>query len=332
MSQRRMFMKGLAAALAGGAAGRSLADAASGAAAAAAPPRAAVDDRMPAFWHAYEETRHLPYPERAQRLLDGFFVTEAALYRRAGIRIPQADGVARWLAAFDDMAVGVRDVHAHLAEGLQTTLQKFHAALPDFDAAASPVCALPSLFNFDAHLQADGATMPLFFGPDGIVRYHGPSADLGVLFAHEVFHCYQAQRSPSMSLDPKPPVYANLWIEGVATWASQQFNPGASLQHVLLDDDVLLREGPKTAARVAAVILEHFDTTDDAIVESLFTTGWQGTEWPKRAGYYVGWLVARRVGRELSMREMAGLPSPQVRERLGVALREIRAGAPGAVG
>jgi hypothetical protein len=40
----------------------------------------------------------------------------------------------------------------------------------------------------------------------------------------------------------------------------------------------------------------------------------------------VGWLAARRIGRELTMREMAGLPAPQVRERVLAALREIRAG------
>jgi hypothetical protein len=321
---RRSLLKGAAALLAAGVAVRS--PAAEGGGDAREIAGALVDDRMPAFWRVYDTTRTLPVAERAQRLVDGFFKPEQALYRRAGMKERTPDSVARWLAAFDGIAPAVRQVHAQMPGTLRSNIAKFRAALPDFDAASSPVFVLPSQFNFDAHLEPDGATMPLFFGPDGIVRLHGAGADLGVLFAHEIFHCYQGQRNPSMALDPKPPAFANLWIEGVATWASEQLNPGASLLHVLLDDETLLHEGPRTAPRVAAALLEHLDTTDDAFIGSLFTTGAHGPDWPARAGYYVGWLASRRIGRELTLGQMAALPTPQVRERLVAQLQEIRAG------
>jgi hypothetical protein len=281
---------------------------------------------MPAFWRAYDETRNLSGVDRARALAERFFAPESALYKRAGLRQRPPEELARWLAAFDEIEGAVRRLHARFPDVLRENTDKFRAALPDFDAAASPVLVLPSLFYFDAHLEPDGHVMPLFFGPDGIVRYHGPDADLGVLCAHEIYHCYQAQRNPALALDPHGPVWVTLWSEGGATWASAQLNPGASLKHVLLDDETLLREGPQSAARVAAALLDKFDAIDDAAQESFFSTGWKGKGWPPRAGYYVGYLVSRQLGRELSLRELAGLPGAQLRERLSAALRDIRGG------
>jgi hypothetical protein len=327
---RRRWLQAAAASIAGGLVG----DLVAGEVAPAAPPGAAsapaagtpLDDLMPAFWHAYDASRALPIDGRAQRLADAFFTPAQALYRQAGARVPDAGAVAPWLPKFDPLAPAARAVSAVLAAELQSNAEKFRSALPDFDPAVSPVFALPSLFAFDAHLEPGGATLPLFFGPDGIVRYHGAQPDLRVLFAHEIYHCYQAQRNPSLSLAARPTVYGNLWIEGVATWASAKLNPDASLLHVLLDDEALLRDGPRTARRVAAALLARLDATDDAALESFFSFGSPSLDWPARAGYYVGYLAAHRIGATLTLREMAALPTPQVRERLLPALQAIRDG------
>jgi hypothetical protein len=145
-----------------------------------------------------------------------------------------------------------------------------------------------------------------------------------VLFAHEVFHCYQAQRNPALSLDPEAPVYAGLWIEGVATFASERLNPQASLKHVLLDDEALWRDGPAALPRVVAALRERLDSTDPRDLSAFFSAGWKG-DWPARSGYYAGLLAARRIGGTLPLAAMAALPAAEVRRRLAEALQTLAA-------
>ena len=280
-----------------------------------------LNDLMPAFWTVYDASSGAAAEVRAQSLLSQFFSKYAEVYHRAGAKVSLA-GVTRWLAQFDAMAAQVRQVHQQFANAYALGLQRFSAALSDFDAIASPVTVLPSLFRFDAHLQPDGAQLPLFFGPDGIVRFHGAQADLNVLFTHELFHCYQAQKNPSMSLDPVTPVFANLWIEGVATYASERLNPGASTLHVLLDDAELAGIDASTLRSAVQNLLAHWDASDDATLGAFFQTGYHGA-WPARTGYYIGLMAARRIGAGMGLSQMAAMPTPEVRTRLMQAVRDV---------
>ena len=64
----------------------------------------------------------------------------------------------------------------------------------------------------------------------------------------------------------------------------------------MLDDEAPLRDGPAAAPRIAAALLAALDATDAATVESFVSMGWHGDAWPRRGGYYVGYLAARRLG------------------------------------
>jgi len=288
----------------------------------AAAPDGLPQDLMPAFWSAWDDGLGRPVAERAQRLAAEFFAPHAEDYRRAGAAVSERQ-VAAWLPQFDGLASEVRRVHARFVRDYARRLEGFRRALPDFDPAASPVTLLPSLFRFDGHLEPGGKVLPLYFGPDGIVRHHGADADLDVLFAHELFHCYHGQRNPSLMLDPDTPVFGNLWIEGLATYASEQLNPGAGLLHVLLDDPALARADRATLHRVAQALLERADATDAATLRDFFVAGTDGTAWPPRAGYHVGLLLARRAGASMPLPRMAALPTAQVRALVVKTLREM---------
>jgi len=284
-------------------------------------------DLMPAFWAAWDGGLGAPAADRVQRLWKEFFEPRAADYRRAGLRVDAA-AVAAWLPRFEGLAAATRRVHARFVRDYARRLATFRRALPDFDPAASPVTLMPSLFHFDGHPEPDGKRLPLYFGLDGIVRSHGADADLDVLFAHELFHCYHAQRNAPLLLDPKPPVFGNLWVEGLATYASEQLNPGAGLLHVLLDDEALAQADRPTLRRVAQAMLDHADDTDPATLGSFFGMGAQGIAWPPRAGYYVGLLLARRIGATMPLPRLAALPTPALRPLLVDGLREMAASGP----
>jgi hypothetical protein len=286
-----------------------------------------LNDYMAKFWPVYDAAQSLPRTERAAFLFDRFFAPERALYQRAGIRLTDAGVIGRWLAKFDPVAPAVRQTHARFADDFRKVRSEFRSAFPDFDGGLSPVFLIPSLGWFDGHLEPDGKTLPLFFGADEIVHQHGAQADLGVLISHELYHCYQGQGNPELSLAKAPPLYGTLWGEGTAVYASEQLNPSASLLHVLLDQQALLSDGPATAPRVAAELLKRLDSTDEADSSLFFMLGAKrkqpGQPWPDMAGYYVGLLCARQIGRSMSLREMAFLPSDQVRAQLIPALKSI---------
>ncbi len=94
-----------------------------------------LNDLMPAFWAVYDAARSQADAARAQSLLSQFFEKHAEDYRRAGVKISLA-GISRWLPQFDAMAVQVRQVHHEFSGAYALGLQRFSAALPDFDAMA----------------------------------------------------------------------------------------------------------------------------------------------------------------------------------------------------
>jgi hypothetical protein len=282
-------------------------------------------DLMPEFWTVYDGHRGEDVATRADRLVEAFFREHEDVYRQAGVKARTKD-VAQWLPGFDGRADGARVVHRRFAHDYAGNLARFRAQVVDFDGRASPVTLLPSLMHFDAHLQPDGPRLPLFFGPDAIVYFHGADADLSVLFSHELFHCYQGQKNPAMCLDPAAPLYASLWMEGTATYASERLNPDASPLNVLLDDPALLHADASSLRAAARAMLAQLDAVDDATQSLFFQAGHHGEGWPPRAGYAVGLQIARGLGTTMSLPQMAACPAPRVRETLAQALGRVADG------
>ena len=279
-------------------------------------------DLMSDFWTVYDAHINVDLSMRAQQLFENFFRVHEDAYRLTGYPAT-LDDVKRMLPGMDRRAAAARAVSAEFARDYARNLARFQTELPDFDGRSSPVTLLPSLGHFDAHLQPNGVNLPLFFDPDLIVYFHGADVDLNVLFSHELFHCYQGQKNPSMCLDPKAPLYVSLWNEGTAVYASERMNPGASPLHVLLDDRALLQADALSLRAAARAMLQHLDATDDATQSLFFDTGNHGDAWPPRAGYAVGLRIARRLGATLSLAQLAALPALQVRETLAQALRNM---------
>ncbi len=269
-------------------------------------------DLMPEFWGVYDRSAALSAPGRAEALSRDLFAPHRALFARAGIRKTDPDTVARWLAEIADIVPDMRRLHRRFAADYGAYVGRFTRAFPDFRKDAAPTILLPSLLRFDAHLEPSEGQLPLFFGLDGIVRYHGPGADLGVLFAHETFHCYQGQANPKAMLADHVPLYAGLWIEGGATWISERLNPGASPLNVLLDDKALLAATPAQVQAAARALLARFDSLDDADQAPFFDSGWKGP-WPARMGYRIGLAASRNIGAAMSAERFARLPPEEMR-------------------
>jgi hypothetical protein len=271
-----------------------------------------VQDLWTSFWPVYRESIAWPSATRAKYLMTGFFHPNMPIYRAAEMQHIDVETITSWLPHFDPIAVDVRTLHDRFANDYADYARRFLDFLPDFDGTRSPITIMPSLLKFDAHLVPLGAELPLYFGLDGIVAFHGRAPNLGVLFSHETFHCYQGQRNPGVMLRDKLPVYAGLWIEGGATWVSERLNPNASPLNILLDDHSLLAIEPATLLYAMRAISSRFDSLNDADTAAFFTMDYVGA-WPARVGYSVGLMLARRIAPTMPIGRFAALSLTEMR-------------------
>ena len=272
----------------------------------AVPAPGSIVDLMPDFWRVYDPVAKAPIKEQSTALTQRFFEVHKVLFGRAGLHHTDAEAIERWLGKVTPMIPAIRRLHRRFANDYGAYTRRFLGAFPDFDKAAAPTFLMPSLLRFDAHLEPSDGQLPLFFGMDGIVKFHGENANLSVLFAHETYHCYQSQKNPSVMMADKMPLFAGLWIEGGATWVSEKLNPDASMLNILLDDEALAAMTSDQIKIAAGTLLTKFDSTEDADAASFFAAGWTGS-WPARSGYLFGLHIARRIAPTLGTAKFASL-------------------------
>jgi len=276
-------------------------------------------DLMPAFWRAYDGGRDAS--DRVQAIRTAFFMPYAELYAGAGLK-PTYERLAAWLPKFDAIAADARRLSRDFYDHYKRHVRHFQREFPDFRRERAPIYLMPSLFMFDGHLQPWQDKLPLFVGIDGIVRYHGADANLSVFLDHESFHLYHGQHLPELLMDEAPPVYGSLWLEGLATYVSERLNPEASRLQVLLDDRTLASADAATTRELAAKLLTVLDSVAPEDSSRFFSAGYKGPE-PARGGYLVGLAIAREIGRDRPLAELARMPMPQVRELMQQPLRDL---------
>lgn len=287
--------------------------------AAAAP---APTDLMPAFWRAYDVGHAAE--DRARAIGQAFFAPNAELYAGAGLK-PTPERLAAWLPQFDAIAEPARRLSQGFTGHYRRHVEHFQREFPDFQRERAPIYLMPSLFNFDGHLRPWQGKLPLFVGIDGIVRYHGADANLSVFLDHESFHLYHGQLVPELLMDEQPPVYGSLWIEGLATYVSERLNPDASRVQVLLDDRKLAAVDDATVRDLAGKLLAVLDSTSADDANRFFGAGHKGPE-PARGGYLVGLIIARRIGRDRPLAELARTPLAKLRASMRQQLQALAAG------
>ncbi len=183
---------------------------------------------------------------------------------------------------------------------LDSTLESFAAALPGLDR------------NFDVFIthsfgEMDGGSRKIddatyfILGIDGMVKYHQGFASETPFFHHELFHVYHSQYFPEEQI-----VWIALWSEGLATYASEKLNPKASFRELLLDiPEGMVKRIEKDTAFHWKDLKSKLKSTNDDDYESYFSLSSKETRIVTRAGYYLGYLLAKEIGKTKSLSEMA---------------------------
>jgi hypothetical protein len=207
-----------------------------------------------------------------------------------------------------DYVSGIRKLHALFDEQEPKILDHFCQAFPEFVPGKVKIYLMLSLFQFDAKIPSEHPDS-LLIGLDGLARFHGTDAPLAVILSHEFFHLYHFQVNPLPRNPDDLPLYRLLWQEGLAVYASQQLNAGASLADVLLDPR-LAANGPASVSAEAKLLLLRLDTTDDINAAHFLAKSENGEG---RIGYLIGYDVVTRLAQKRSLSALARLRDPGLR-------------------
>lgn len=196
----------------------------------------------------------------------------------------------------------------------------FRRFFPD-STAVLPTWLLHSLGEMDGGTREIDGTAVMIFGADGIAQYHTPET-LGPFFDHELFHVEHGGYFPECE-----PVWCSLWIEGLATAAAEQMNPGIGLRALMLETPrpIAPTVDPNWSLALCTVSRLAGSTSQDDYKLLFYGNGGNDTFAP-RWGYYVGWKLARRTLAHHQLSELAHMPpdqaEPLVRSTLAAMIAE----------
>jgi hypothetical protein len=197
---------------------------------------------------------------------------------------------------------------------LRPAIRTFQDAFPDMQAMP-PVYLLHSLGEMDGGTRTLGGRMALVFGADVMVSAHDYEGEAPFLH-HELFHVYHQQFFPECDQ-----VWCGLWTEGLAVYAAQQLNPDASDSQLLLTKPEPIR--PQVDAHLEEAVCAartRLSSDESSDMRALFSFERLSANTPPRAGYYIGYLAAKRAGAERSVAQLAQLSPAEVRPILEQSL------------
>lgn len=269
-------------------------------------------------------TANAPDAERLARFNQDFVRHYAALY------VPDAIGLAPGPALDAAALPALQAAELPKASALDATLRRvlvdtaarFANAFPDF-RCDFPIWIAPTFGQLDGAGRVVAGKPSLILGPDVIARFETDD-QLPVFVSHELFHRYHFEAAGfSDDLAERDLLWRALWAEGLATYVSAQLNPARPLADALLLPRDLQQKADPLVPALAAELARSLDDIDPAVFSLFFEYGdahakQQGRPW--RSGYYLGYLVAQRLGAHRTLSELAHLQGPALRREIGDAL------------
>ena len=232
---------------------------------------------------------------------------------------------------YGDLILKALDAYPEQRAGIEQVSRTFQSmAVPArsrFEALFGPMGSLPPIILLHSLGEMDGGvrTLPgtgrtLVFGADVIARLHlAHGAEPFV--HHELFHVFHGNRFTACDA-----VWCDLWSEGLAVYASELLNPGASDAQLLLTEPTPLRAAVERNRKAAfAELLPLLDSTSREGSGALFSNGKGDGALPPRAGYYLGYLVAREAGKTRTPQQLAAMGQDEVRPMVREIVKRLAA-------
>ncbi|MBX3564445.1 MAG: hypothetical protein KF730_07705 [Sphingomonas sp.] len=263
------------------------------------------------------ETAAMPMPERVKRfrerfnaLLPGFYAPRnGATEEQYNIKVGR--NLATYPAQRDKFLAAARDFSAAYVHGNA----HFRRYFPDY-APVMPIYLVHSLGEMDGGTRdIDGKTVAVF-GADVIAKIHD-STTIGPFLDHELFHFHHARYFSDCEA-----MWCALWQEGLATYVAGRMNSTEDDKTLMLTIPRPIR--PEVEPKLAEAMCyarPRLDSVDPEVYASFFY-GNGKSPYPPRFGYYLGYLIARKIGDGRPLDELAKMPGDQVKPLIEKALAD----------
>ena len=265
-----------------------------------------------------------------QEDLRQFIAEHAVLYAPSVMGATNVEAMARSsLPSIRSRNDDIRRNTAILHERLPAYLHDFSGVFPDFRCNFM-IYMMPSFGAFDGAGRFVDGKPAMVLGVDAISAIE-KSEQLKVFVDHEIFHRYHFQAAGFSDDDGEgATILKALWAEGLATYISATMNPDRPLADALLVPRDLEAKAQPHIASIAAELRANLERKDAAVFAKYFEYGSRSAsdaKLPWRAGYYVGYLVAKRLAQDTSIQSLAHLRGDDLTARIAAALDELTAGA-----
>ena len=288
-------------------------------AAAQAPRLTSLTDEIDAF---IASTAAMPAPERVRAFRARFNALLPGFYEpRNGATEAQYDArIARALAAYPEQRDKFLAASRAFTAAYETATTRFRTFFPDY-APTMPIYLLHSLGEMDGGTRDLRGKTVAVFGADVIAKIHG-DATIGPFLDHELFHFYHH----SYFADCEP-LWCSLWEEGLATYVAGRMNPGSDDAALMLTIPRPIRpEVERRLAEAMCGLRAQLDSTDRDVYAAYFYGSGKSDPFPPRYGYFLGYLLAKKIGDGRPLDELAKLSPAEVKPLLVAALAEYRCG------
>lgn len=285
-------------------------------------------DLMPLYWSFAERAQNASMAEQIQLARELVVRKRPDIYNEKVLLVdPESKKFEEWYPKYYAWVSPHFDVMRRLSETVARDMKSFDARFrrqfPDF-AFDGDVYFLNSFGAFDGALRTVNGRTVLLFGLETLAAVHGGSASVEPLFDHELFHLYHRQFFKAAEDEP---LWVSLWREGLATYVARRMNPDATDRQIHGLPDTTPARVRANLPHVAQMFFDRIDSKspDD---ESLFFLGNKPADAdpPARSGYYIGFLIAEKLGRHRSLADLAKLPAEDVRLAIEGQLRAMASG------
>jgi len=205
------------------------------------------------------------------------------------------------LNAYPKQRAGMAIVRRDFGHEFGTARRKFEGVFGPV-GSEQPVYLIDSMGELDGGIRELNGKRTLLFGIDVIADEHA-SRNMSAFFYHELFHVYHEPKITECAA-----MWCAMWVEGLATYAASRLAPGASDDELILNLPNPIRPAVEADRRGAVcAIADRLQSTSDEDFSALFQGDDRLPGFPSRMGYYVGFLVAKDIGRTHGLRQMADM-------------------------
>lgn len=289
-----------------------------------ASPACVIRDSFRSFITVAESTAGQPTQQQIWTVRDDYLGRNTEIYVSRVVPVPSDASLLKAMEAVRAHPEW-RLLDATLGPAVGRVAARFAHKFPDF-RCDFPVYVTETFGVMDGAARLVGGRPALVLGVSMIAQFE-TLASLPVFLSHELFHRYHFQAAGfSDDLDDRDMIWRALWAEGLATYVSAQLNPSRPLSDALAFPTDLEARAQPFVPQMATELLAAADRVDSAVFAKFFGAGSAEAKslgWPPRSGYYVGYLVARDLGRRHKLSELAHLQGAPLRAEIGRSLEGL---------